>query len=139
MRLGYLLVAIAGLLACSDAAVAVSELKSSKLTAQGNVVVRDQAGDLTADHNTKRTLRVQSDKETEESENVASGKGLADSDDEDERGITPYEVKVVLDLTGARRLWKPIDRRVYDGYTVFYSEKCHKSQYGDFCKKHADV
>ncbi|KAF4032184.1 hypothetical protein GN244_ATG15953 [Phytophthora infestans] len=92
MRLGYLLVAIAGLLACSDAAVAVSELKSSKLTAQGNVVVRDQAGDLTADHNTKRTLRVQSDKETEESKDVASGKGLADSDDEDERDFDHFDL-----------------------------------------------
>ncbi|KAF4032191.1 hypothetical protein GN244_ATG15960 [Phytophthora infestans] len=73
MRLGYLLVAIAGLLACSDAAVAVSELKSSKLTAQGNVVVRDQAGDLIADHNTKRTLRVQSDKKQKEKCCVGEG------------------------------------------------------------------
>ncbi|KAG3115710.1 hypothetical protein PI125_g5310 [Phytophthora idaei] len=158
MRLGYLLVvAIAGLLACGDAAVAVSESKSLKLTAHSNLAAREHVGDLTVNRNNKRALRIQSGLEAEDSgDDPASTKSLADSDDEEERdliistldrpkywrwfraGMTPYDVQQVLGLTGVRRLWKPIKRRVYKGYVVFYTEKCHEEKYRDFCKKHAD-
>ncbi|KAG6596014.1 putative secreted RxLR effector protein [Phytophthora cinnamomi] len=43
--------------------------------------------------------------------------------------MTPYDVKEVLGLTGVRRFVKPIKRRVYKGYVVYYEEHCREPEY----------
>ncbi|ETI35198.1 hypothetical protein F442_18235 [Phytophthora nicotianae P10297] len=158
MRLGYLLlVTTIGLLACGDTLAALSKSQSSKLTAFSNLAAHEQVGDLNGNRDNKRALRVASKtEEADSSDDPASAKDLTDSDDEEERdliistwdrpkyrrwfhdGMTPYDVQHVLGLTGVRRLWKPIKRRVYKGYVVYYTEKCNKAKYHDFCKQHAD-
>ncbi|KAG1686035.1 hypothetical protein DVH05_027840 [Phytophthora capsici] len=145
MRLGYFLLAtIVGFLACDNATASVSESTSSKLTAREEHPIHGRIGDFTAGHDNKRALRSEDED------------GDADDSDDEERdlilstihrpkywrwfkaGMTPYAVQQVLGLTGVRRLWKPFKRREYKGYVVFYTEQCHKPEYHDFCKKHAD-
>lgn len=155
MRLGYLLlVAIGGLLACGDAVVVVSNSDMSKLTTRGEVVDREHIGNINVIRDDKRTLRTRNKAEEDESSDDPAS---AEADDEEERnliistlnrpkygrwfhaGMTPYDVKEVLGLTGIRRLWKPIKRREYDGYVVFYSEHCRKPKYRPFCQTHTDA
>ncbi|EGZ12150.1 avirulence protein 1b [Phytophthora sojae] len=146
MRLGcLLLIAATGLLAIGDTA-AISE---STLAYPGHELIE----------NRKRALRsTQYEKGGEDgSDDLESSKDAADSDDEEERdliistinrpkywrwfhaGMTPYTVKEVLGLTGVRRLWKPIKRREYEGYVVFYDEHCRMPKYKSFCRAHAGV
>ncbi|KAL3660350.1 hypothetical protein V7S43_014504 [Phytophthora oleae] len=154
MRLGYfLLAAVVGFLACGDATASVSESTSSELATHDKHPVHGRIGGFTAGHDNKRALRIQGATEEEDSDDDTES--TKDSDDEERdliistihrpkywrwfrAGMTPYDVQQVLGLTGVRRLWKPIKRREYKGYAVFYTEKCHKPKYRDFCKKHAD-
>ncbi|KAE8892353.1 hypothetical protein PF005_g29274 [Phytophthora fragariae] len=150
MRLGYLLlVAITGLLACGDAA-STSDSRISQLTSPDGKIPGEY-------DNGKRSLRSAeyANGEDDSSDDLKSNKDTTDSDDDEDRdliistidrpkywrwfhaGMTPYAVKEVLGLTGIRRLWKPIKRRQYEGYAVFYDEHCRMPKYKSFCRAHA--
>nr|QMU24866.1 PaRXLR42 [Phytophthora agathidicida] len=148
MRLGYLLLmTIGGLVACSDSVIAVSDSKMSKIISPDQTIEDELSGGFHVNRDDKRALRARDD------DDAASGKGVDDEEERDmiistvERpkyrrwfhaGMTPYDVKTVLGLTGVRRLWKPIKRREYDGYVVYYEEHCRKPKYKAFCRAHAD-
>ncbi|KAG6595982.1 putative secreted RxLR effector protein [Phytophthora cinnamomi] len=149
MRLGYLvLVAITGILAC-DAAVA-SNSKTSKLVSPDQAVGRELTGAFDVNDIGKRSLRSAEEKDSRD--DLKTNAGTADEEERDlivstfnrpkywrwfHAGMTPYAVKEVLGLTGVRRLWKPIKRREYEGYVVFYDEHCRKPKYRSFCRAHA--
>ncbi|EGZ12148.1 avirulence protein 1b [Phytophthora sojae] len=141
MRVSFcLLIVLATLLACSETVAAAKKHPKS----------RDEHEETVRDKN-KRFLRLTSEEDTD---NVTPGA----EDDEEERDLiiptidrpkyhrwfhahmTPYDVKQVLGLTGLRPLVKPIKRRVYKGYVVYFEEHCRKPEYRRmaFCQPGAE-
>ncbi|KAL4101733.1 hypothetical protein PRIC1_005481 [Phytophthora ramorum] len=143
----FLVLAIAGFLACSDAFAVTSNDKHQQvlLTSQA-LRNRDLADDNTVYANEKRVLRTRQTSDDEDEDEKLKTEDSDSDDEEEERGListldypkywrwfrahmTPYDVKEVLGLTGLRPLVKPIKRRVYKGYVRFYEKHCRLPKY----------
>ncbi|GMF25817.1 unnamed protein product [Phytophthora fragariaefolia] len=151
MRVLNNLIALAVLLACSEPLAAGQNKRPHPSSADLKVSDREH---FTRGHN-KRSLRLCSDLD-EKDDNSKTGK--VTGDDEEERDfiistvnhpkyhrwfhdhMTPYDVKEELGLTGLRPIVKPIKRRVYKGYVVYYEEHCHEPEYMhmEFCQADSD-
>ncbi|GMF41620.1 unnamed protein product [Phytophthora lilii] len=133
----FLALAITAVLACVDATTNPETSTISKVASPGLDT------EVNAIDSTQRFLRTY---ELDE-DNSDDLKTTNDSDDEEERDLIipaldrhkykrwfkahmrPEAVKQVLGLTGLRPLVKPIKRRVYKGYVVYYEEHCQRPQY----------
>ncbi|KAE8892352.1 hypothetical protein PF005_g24638 [Phytophthora fragariae] len=147
MRVSYCLVAtLATLLAFSETVSATSK-KGPSVSSNDEVALEQE--ETFRDMN-KRILRSHSEEKGDDEPDA--------DDDEEERDLiiptvnrpkyhhwfhahmTPYDVKEVLGLTGLRPLVKPIKRRVYIGYVVYYEEHCREPEYRrmTFCQPGSD-
>lgn len=130
-----LVVTLATLLVFSETVSAASK-KGSSVNSNDEVALEQE--ETIRDMN-KRFLRSHSEEKDDDAPDA--------EDDEEERDLiiptvnrpkyhrwfhahmTPYDVKEVLGLTGLRPLVKPIKRRIYKGYVVYFEEHCREPEY----------
>ncbi|OWZ04578.1 RxLR effector protein [Phytophthora megakarya] len=140
MRLtNFLVVAVTGLLACSEAVAATPNTDKTIASELDQVLSDRQLID-----NGKRFLRTAAKREAEtegkleerdisliQTSNIPRYHYWFDNE------MTPHDVRIDLDLTGAWADFKVVKQSIYKGYVKYYDKNCEYSENEDeaFCKE----